>query len=264
MRLLSIICIATTFLSCSKQNSDSKLDNSSAVLTDKDSAITTIVQADITGTYLTSTYDNPSTDLEQHKASLKNLSDSSAFSTIHNRLFSSLTEKHQAYFTSKSDYELLNSSTGDLFQNNKQDNAFIVYDKTHSRISILVYDELQNEYSELFRDIKVKNGLENVECNYGSSGTLDYQFANELIYHTDDLIKEPLKQIENTKCKIADISKDEDFALESGCFATNFSADRRIKSLCIPTSSVYNNWECLTYDKNKSEFIIVYGQAFAD
>jgi hypothetical protein len=264
MRLLSIICILTTFLSCSKQNSDGKLDNSSTVLTHNDSTITSIPLADIVGTYLTSTYDISSTDLEQHKASLKGLSDSSAFATIHNTLFSSLNKKHQAYFTSKPDYELLNSSTGDLFLNNMQDNAFIVYDKTHSRVSILVYDDLQNKYFELFRDIKVKNGLENVECNYGASGTLDYQIANELIYHTDNLIKEPLKQIENTKCKIVDIYKDEDFALESGCIATNFSANGRAKSLCLPTSSVYNNWECLTYDKNKSEFIIFYGQAFAD
>lgn len=252
------------FLSCSKQNSDSKLVNSSTVSTDKDSTITSIVKTDIGGTYLTSTYDNSSSDIERHKTSLKELSDSSAFSTIHNRLFSTLSKKHQVYFTSKPDYELLYSSIGDLFQNNKEDNAFIVYDKKYSRVSILVYDELQNKYSELFRDIKVKNGLENVECNYGSSGTLDYQVAEELIYQRDYLIKEPLKQIENTKCKIIDISKDEDFVLESGCFATNFSADGRTKSFCIPTSSVYNNWECLTYDKIKSEFIIIYGQAFAD
>jgi hypothetical protein len=264
MRRLSIICIVTTLLSCSKQNSDSKLDDSSAVSSDKDTSIAVTVQADNGGIYLTSTYDDPSSDIERHKASLKELSDSSAFSTIHHRLLSTLDKKHQAYFNFKLDYELLCSSTGDLFQNNKEDKAFIVYDKKYSRVSILVYDESKNEYSELFRNIKVQNGLENVECNYGSSGTLDYQLAYELTYHRDDLIKEPLKQIEYTTIKIVDISKDEDFVLENGCFAKNFSTEGSNKSLCIPTSSVYNNWECLTYDKSKSEFVIVYGQAFAD
>jgi hypothetical protein len=128
----------------------------------------------------------------------------------------------------------------------------------------LVYDGLQNRYSKLFRDIKVKNGLENADCNYGTSRTLDYQLADELIYQKDYLIKDPLKQIEYTNCKIADISKDKNFVLDRGCFAEGFSADGRNKSFCIPTSSVYNNWECLTYDTSKSEFIIFYGQAFAD
>jgi hypothetical protein len=263
MRQLYILSIVTIFLSCSKQNSDNKLGDSSAVSFDKDSSTTALVQSYSNGTYLTSTYDDPNSDNERHKASLKELSDSSAFSTIHDKIFSTLDKKQQVYFTSKPDYELLYSATGDLFQNNKQDNAFIIYDKVHLRVSFLVYDALQDQYSELFRDIKVKNGLENVECNYGSSGTLDYQLAGELIYQRDYLIKEPLKQIENTKCKIVDISKDEDFVLDSGCFATGFSAGSN-ESLCIPTSSVYNNWECLTYDKGKNEFIIMYGQAFAD
>ncbi len=264
MRRLSLICIVTIFLSCSKQNSDNKLDNSSTTLPDKDSSITTTVESDKGDNYLTSTYDSPSNDLEQHKANLKELSDSSVFSTIHNKLLSTLDKKHQNYFNSNSDYELLYSSSGDLFQNDKEDKGFIIYDKKYSRFSILVYDELQNKYSELFRDIKVKNGLENVECNYASYGTLDYQVADELTYKRDYLIKNPLSHIEYSKCKIVDISKDEDFVLASGCFATNFSADGKTKLICIPTSSVYNNWECLKYDKTKREFIIVYGQAFAD
>jgi hypothetical protein len=262
MRQLYIIGIMTIFLSCSKQSGDNQLDNSDIVSADKDSI--TSAKPGNGENYLTSTYDNPSSDLGRHIASLKELSDSSVFKTIHGKLILTLDKKHQDYFNSNSDYQLIYSSSGDLFQNGKEDNGFIVYDKRHTRVSILVYDELQNRYSELFRDIKVKNGLGDADCNYGTYGTLDYQLADELIYQRDYLIKDPSKQIEDTNCKIADISKDEDFVLDSGCFARGFSADGRSKSLCIPTSSVYNNWECLTYDKNKSEFVIFYGQAFAD
>jgi hypothetical protein len=253
----------TIFLSCSKQSSSNKIDNSNTVATDKDS-VTVIVESDNGEKYLTSTYNNPSKDLERHKASLRELSDSSVFVTIHKQIILTLNKQHQDFFNSNSDYELIYSASGDLFQNDKEDNCFIAFDRKHLKVSILVYDEQQNKYSELFRDIKVKNGLVNAECNYGTYGTLDYQVADELIYQRDYLIKDPLKQIENTKCKIIDISKDEDFVLESGCFAAKFSANGKTKSLCIPTSSVYNNWECLNYDKNKSDFVIFYGQAFAD
>jgi hypothetical protein len=259
MRQLYIIGILTIILSCSKQ-SDNKADTST---TGKDST-TAAVKSENRENYLTSTYDNPNSDLERHKASLKEISDSLVFLTIHNEIIMTLDKKHQDYFNSNPKYQLIHSYGGDLFQNGKEDNSFIIYDKKRIIISILLYDELQNKYYELFRDIKVKNGLENVECNYSAYGTLDYQVADELIYQRDYLIKDPLKQLADTKCKITDISKDEDFVLESGCFAKNFSADGKTKSLCIPTSSVYNNWECLTYDKSKSEFIIYYGQAFAD
>jgi len=262
MKQLYIIGIVTIFLSCSRQSGDNQVDDSIAISIDKDS-VTTAKSAS-RDNYLTSTYDNLNNDLDQHIASLKELSDSSVFNAIHVKLILTLDKKHQNYFNSNSDYQLIYNSSGDLFQNGKEDNVFIVYDKKHSRISILVYDGLQNKYSELFRDIKVKNRLENAACNYGTYGTLDYQVADELIYQRDYLIKDPIKQIQYTHCKIADISKDEDFVLESGCFGKGFSADGRTKSLCIPTSSVYNNWECLTYDKNKSEFVIFYGQAFAD
>ena len=258
------------FLSCSNRNSDKQHDNNASV--NNDSAETkksdnrtnaATIKASQVG-YLTSTYDYPNDDLDRHTASLKELSDSLVFNLIHGSLITTLDKKHQDYFNSNSDYQLIYNSSGDLFQNGKDDTGFVVFDKKHSRVSILVYDGLQNKYSELFRNIKVKNGLENADCNYGTYGTLDYQIGDELIYQRDYLIKDPLKQIGYTHCKIADISKDEDFVLDRGCFAKDFSADGKNKSFCIPTSSVYNNWECLTYDKNKSEFVIFYGQAFAD
>jgi hypothetical protein len=264
MRRFFRIGTVTILLSCSRQSGDNQIDSSNTVLADKDTATTIKPDKDNGNNYLTSTYDDPNSDLDRHVTSLKELSDSSVFNIIHDRLILTLDKRHQDYFNSNSKYQLVYISSGDLFQNGKEDNGFVVFDKNHTRVSILVYDALQDRYSELFRDIKVKNGLTNADCTYGTYGTHDYQLADELIYQRDYLIKDPLKQIEYTNCKIADISKDKDFVLEGGCFAKDFSADGKNKSLCIPTSSVYNNWECLTYDKSKNEFVFFYGRAFAD
>lgn len=261
MRRLSVIVFSIISISCSKQGSDYQVNNSDTLSTDKE-VIT--IQPEIGEDYLISTYDDPTNNLDQHASSLKELSDNSVFETIHDSLVLTLDKEHQDYFNSNSRYRLINSSSGDLFQNVKEDYCFIVYDNKLTRVSILLYDGLQNNYFELFRDINVKNGLKNVDCNYGAYGTLDYQLADELIYQREYLIKNPLMQIGNLNCKITDLSKDEDFVLESGCFAKGYSAVQRSNSLCIPTSSVYNNWECLTYNKTKKEFVIFYGQAFAD
>lgn len=209
MRRLLTICIVTMFAACSKHDNDSGVNNSSLTPAGKDSMMTKSAQTDNAEMYLTSTYDGSVKDLESHKASLKELSDSGVFSIIHTKLFSTLNKNHQAYFVSRPDFELLYNTPGDLFQNNKEDNAFIVYDKKYSRVSILVYDELKNSYSELFRSLKVKDGLETADCNYGSFGTLDYQIADELIYQRDYLMKKPESHLEYSKCKIVDISKDE-------------------------------------------------------
>jgi hypothetical protein len=215
-------------------------------------------------TYTPSTYDVASVNLETHKQSLKELADSSVFLAIHGELIPSLNPNHQRFFSSMSQFQVLNSTPGDLFQNGNEDNAFVVYDKKHSRISFLIYDESKDIYSELYRDIRVTNGLEDAKCDYGAYGTLDYQFANELINQRDYLIKNPKSHLEYTRCKIVDISNDEDIVMDRGCFAAGVSANNKIKCLCIPTSSVYNNWECLIYNTDRNDFTIFYGQAFAD
>jgi hypothetical protein len=262
MRRLPLLFL-TILLSCSKQTTDNKISADNTTAPVKDSTTSVVVQADSRENYQTSTYDTHRGDLEDHKRSLKELSDSSVFSTIHHQLLSELDSTSRTYFSARPDYEVMNLTHGDLFQNGKDENAFIVYDKKHLRVSILIQNTLSNTYSELYRDIKVKNGLENADCNYGAFGTLDYQFASELIYQRDYLIKKPESHLEYPTFKIVDITKDEDFALDDGCFAPSFSRQKPT-SLCISTSAVYNNWECLTYDKSKNEFVISYGQAFAD
>lgn len=114
----------TIFLSCTKQTRDNQVENSDTVSADQ--GLITIAKSDNGENYLTSTYDNPDSDLDRHKASLKELSDSSVFNTIHDKLILTLDKKHQDYFNSNSDYQLIYSSSGDLFQNGKEDNGFII------------------------------------------------------------------------------------------------------------------------------------------
>ncbi|MFC6269873.1 hypothetical protein [Frigoriflavimonas asaccharolytica] len=272
MKKLFTICILTLFFACStQQQSDKTSDNSAqtdkGIISKSESSAKTIEDKTINSTdYLTSTYDKPefADKLKYHKETLKQLSEKKVFSEIDTTLKQTLILKHQEYFKTKADYELLSIAKGNLFQENKNDCAFVIYDKKNQRVSILVYNELTNKYFELFRELRVENGLETADCNYGAFGTLDYQLADEIVYQEEYLIKKPQSYLESTPCKIVDISKDEDFVLKSGCFSKNVSKRNLSNSLCIATSSVYNNWECLKYNKATNTFLIFYGQAFAD
>lgn len=272
MRYISIILTFTILFACSQgQQKNHTTANSTQANKNNSSNGKTLTkvaekEANNSNEYLTSTYDNPKFDdrLINHRESLKRLSDKNVFFTIDSNLKQALTEKHQQFFKSKDEYELIFVAKGDLFQENREDNAFVVYDKKNQRVAILVYNKMTDKYSELYRDLKVENGFENANCNYGAFGTLDYQLANEIVYQEEYLFKKPEKYLESTPCKIADISKDEDFILKSGCFSKKTPKDNLSNSLCIATSSVYNNWECLKYDKQTNTFLIYYGQAFAD
>lgn len=213
--------------------------------------------------FVTSVYDNPGDHVQQQQARLKELSDSSVFTVINSKLFETLNKDHQGFFAAHPDYNVVCTFSGDLFHNNTTGSVFIVYDNRNVRITFLTFDESTKKYSELYRDIKVKNELNDANCNYSAFGTLDYQFANELIWE-QDLIKKPERFLEYPHGKIADINNDSDMILESGCFSKSFEPTAGLKSLCLPTSFVYNNWECLMYDRPSNSFVIFYGQAFAD
>lgn len=216
--------------------------------------------------FQTSTYDNPefATKLKSHKKSLQRLSDKGVFTIINDKLVSTFNTNHKAYFKTKNHIKILSFAKGDFFQNNKDDYAFVIYDSRNERISILTFNAQTKEYLELFRELKIENGLVDADCNYGIFGTLDYQLGDEIVSQEDYLLKKPESYLEATPLKIADLHKDNDFALESGCFSKGISKTDLSNSLCIAISSVYNNWECLKYNKATNTFLIYYGQAFSD
>jgi hypothetical protein len=219
-------------------------------------------------TFQMSTYDNPQwiSRIKSHKESLKLLNDKKIFSIVQDKLIPKLGKDQLEYFKSKQNYVLLYFAKGDIFFNKNEDYLFVVYDKQNIRISLIAFNDLTNRYLELYRDVKVENGLESVDCNYSSFGTLDYQIADNIIYQEEFLIKKPESFFDYEICKIIDISEDSNLVLEEGCF-TKKAAKKSYynsNSICISTSTVYNNWECMRYDKTRNIFLIFYGQAFAD
>jgi hypothetical protein len=218
--------------------------------------------------FQSSIYDNPkySNATEVQRKDLKELDDNKVFSDIQYQVIQKLPKKHQLFFETKDNYKLLYSLSGDIFSNKKTDVLFIVYDRKNIRISILLYNELTNLYKELYRDIRVQNDLIEKYCYSSVFRTLDYHLCNEIIYQKDNLIKNPKILINYEMARLADITDDERFVLSDGCFSNKLSKNEMsgFKSLCISTDSVYNNWECLKYDKNRGIFILFYSQAFAD
>jgi len=195
---------------------------------------------------------------------LKELSDSNIFSVSHDHSISTLDSINQIYFTKKPEYELLFYSSGDLFQNNLKDYVFIVYEKLDNLISIIVYNNLTKDYSTLYQAIMVENEINSDDCYYYNYGTLDYQIASELVWLKESFLKRPKSLLDYSMCRVSNLANNPDIVIEHGCISDRYAQDNTISSLCLATSLVYNNWDCMTYDKERNVFIILYGQAFAD
>ncbi|QDP86029.1 hypothetical protein FNJ88_10915 [Chryseobacterium sp. SNU WT5] len=216
--------------------------------------------------YQESTYDDPKfiSQIVDHQNNLKRLSDNKIFSNISLQLLSRLNKTHQKYFKNHAEFELLSAAEGNLFRGQGKDAVFFVYDKIRNRGVFLVYHDNKNRYFQLFTEIQVVNGLEGANCNYGNFGSLDYRFSEVLIEQEEYLTKNPYLFLKDLPIKITDFRKDKDFVLKEGCFAKTYIKNEISDAFCISTSSVYNNWECLRYDKSNNTFNIFYGQAFAD
>ncbi|MBO9204918.1 MULTISPECIES: hypothetical protein [Niastella] len=197
------------------------------------------------------------------KSRLQQLSERNVFSTIQAKILPTLPEKHQKVLGGDPDLNVLAFATGDLFQNNKNDYAFIVYDKKHQVISILLYDELADSYRQLYESLKVNDEINKLDCN-NDCGRLDENLASEIADQADSYIKDPVSFIANKQIKISDLTKDEDILIKDGCLSKNANNANIKNGLCIATSFVYNNWKCLRYDKAKDAFTIFFSQTFAD
>lgn len=215
--------------------------------------------------YQISVYDDPqfADRILEDKESLKKLSEKKLFSNINAKMTEQLDEKQNQFFKTNPDYELLSFAKGSIFQTNSEDYIFVVYDIKNNKPKFLLFNATANTYAELFKDIKVENGLE--DCGSYSFGTLDYQFALENLIMNERAIEvNPGYYLEAPPVKVTDISKDENFALKDGCFSKKASKTNLENTLCISTSPVYNNWDCLKYNKTNNTFLIFYSQAFAD
>lgn len=264
-KILVINIILVSILSCTDKNKDNKAvkeNTSKLVITDK----TTVKDSETFQKFEESTYDR--TDLkdriENHKIALASLSENGTFKAISTLLLKELSAKHEHYFLAHPEYELLSVAKGSLTSEGKNDRVFVVFNKSESMITILINQAEKDLYRELYRTVKVINGLEDAGCNYGAFGTLDYQMGEEIIYHQEFLEKNIGQFLEAEPLILNSLKGDENFAPDHGCFSKGISIAKKVSFIAIPTSQVYSNWECLTYQSASDSFLIFYGQSFAD
>jgi len=264
MKLFLAICIITICVSCSP-NKEKTQDSGTNSAENKDSTTENKPMVTDTSQVNTESVIGHSTKYSSYIVEgLKELSDSSVFSVSHGQMIQHLDSIHRIYFNQKPELQLLSYSRGDLFQNGLNDFAFIVYDRLDSLISFLVFNDLSKDYFQLYQDLNVETGIKSEECYYGASGTLDYQVASELVWLKESFIKKPESLSEYTLCMIGDIVGLPNILIERGCSADDYILGSSESALCIGTSLVYNNWDCLRFDKERNAFIIFFGQAFAD
>ncbi|MBF8456134.1 hypothetical protein IV494_02975 [Kaistella sp. G5-32] len=227
---------------------------------------TAVKEAEIFHKFEKSTYDR--TDLkerlENHKTALASLSDRGIFKAISGPLMKELSTQHHRFFSKNPQYELLSFAKGALTSAAENDHVFIVFDKKQSIIKFLIYQTSKDLYRELYRTVKVENGLEDAGCNYSTFGTLDYQMGEEIIEQKEFLEKNVGQFLLAGPIILNGLKADENFAPDHGCFSKGMNIAKKVNLIAIPTSQVYSNWECLTYQSASDTFLLFYGQAFAD
>lgn len=265
MKKILLINILLLSLSCKDQVTEKsavKEENSKPAVT----APTTHKNEEILPKFEESTYDRTDVKdrIENHKKALAALSANKIFKAISIPLLKELSSQHQTFFSEHPQYELLSVANGALTSEVENNLVFIVFDKDQSIIKILVYQGDKDGYRELYRTVKVENGLEDAGCNYFAFGTLDYQMGEEIIEQKEFLEKNVGQFLLAEPIILNGLKDDENFAPDHGCFSKGMSAAKKVSFIAIPTSQVYSNWECLTYQSASDSFLIFYGQAFAD
>ena len=227
---------------------------------------TTAKDTEIFQKFEKSTYDRTDIKdrLDNHKIALASLSNGGIFKAISGPLLKELSSQQRNFFSANPHYEILSVVKGFLTSAAETDLVFIVFDKDQSIIKILIYQTNKDLYRELYRTVKVENGLEDAGCNYGAFGTLDYQMGEEIIEQKEFLEKNVGDFFIAQPLILKGLKEDENFAPDYGCFSKGMSISKKVRFVAIPTSQVYSNWECLTYQIASDSFLIFYGQAFAD
>jgi len=264
-KILVINIILFSILGCTdkvKDISAVKENTLKPVATEK----TTVKNSETFQKFEESTYDRTDVKdrIENHQSALASLSENGIFKSISDPLLKKLSTKHEQYFLAHPEYELLSIAKGSLTADEKNDRVFVIFNNSESIITILIYQAEKDLYRELYRTVKVLNGLEDAGCNYGAFGTLDYQMGEEIIDQKEFLEKNVGQFFEAVPIIMNGLKEDENFAPDHGCFSKGMGITKKVRFVAIPTSQIYNNWECLTYQKESDSFLIFYGQAFAD
>ncbi|CAM3858634.1 MULTISPECIES: hypothetical protein [Sphingobacterium] len=214
----------------------------------------------------TSIYANPRTEetANQQRQQLVKLADEGLFEKLHLKLLKDLVENQKKYFESHTNLDLLAYTSGDIFSNKENDFAYVAYNKEKYQIEIILFDQKNKRFKILYRDVHVSNLLRQSDCYY-TNGTIDYSIAAELIYQEDYIRSSHSNYLIDDKAfSVENIATNHIFDLKQGCLSKDFPTKAMANSLCIPTSSVYANYQCLKYNKTKELFEIYFTQEFAD
>lgn len=188
-----------------------------------------------------------------------------SYEKIHQHYLLNLLPDQKLFFNSNDQYLILGAQNGALIAS-VGDSAFVVYDKTTSKVKILVYDSSKQLFKELYKDVSVIDSLPELK-GYGYSGTNVAILQGLLRDYETIIIKDPLSWVnEFPLLKCAKLDQDSTFVLSHAVFANGYDASNigNYTCLCLPFDSTYNNWECFVYDKEQNAFVKIYGQAFAD
>ncbi|OOG16972.1 hypothetical protein BWD42_15965 [Sphingobacterium sp. CZ-UAM] len=237
---------------------DSAVDHQNQQITESRHALTPVFD--------TSTYSNPQTEemASQQRQQLTKLADAGLFEKFDLKLRADLGEDQKDYFEHHAYLHILAQTKGDIFGNKANDVAYIVYETGKHQIEILFFDQKNKLFKTLYRDIQVSNLLRQSDCYY-ANGTVDYSIAAELIYQEDYIRSSQSNYLmDENAFSIENISTNNRFDLKRGCLSKDFSTDKMSNTLCMPTSSVYANYQCLKYNKAKAVFELYFSQEFAD
>ncbi|WP_367210114.1 hypothetical protein [Sphingobacterium sp. R2] len=214
----------------------------------------------------TSSYDSPrfADRTKEQTQQLMKMNNEGLFDKLHRKLTTALSADQKDYFLGHPNLAVLAIAKGNIFANGSGDLGYILYNKDNHRIEITLFDHKSNTYNTLYKELKVVNTLQNLDCS-SSFGSLDYLVASELIYQKHYIrLNNSNYLIDDNSFNVTDISTNKNFDLQQGCLNKKFSKEAMANSLCVPTSSVYANFQCLKYNKKKQIFEIYFSQEFAD
>lgn len=264
MILLIILFTSVSCSSVTEKESSKLLESEASTQSPIDQQGNNQDLANTESPYQVSTYSGNTDQIKYHKTQLKELASHGVFSKIHKQLLPTLNSDHRTHINSL-DFRLLFFSEGGLYSNTSKDVVFVVYDSAMTRVRVLLFNSIENQYAELYHDIKVMNKLSEVPCGRYIHKSLDYNLGEEIIYGAGFLKQQPESYYsDGPKVKIANLSKDSDLLPELGCITNEEHKVATFNSLCFSTDTAYNNWTCMRYDAKTGIMITYFKQVFAD
>ncbi|MGE8426205.1 MAG: hypothetical protein ACN6PI_25435, partial [Sphingobacterium siyangense] len=167
----------------------------------------------------TSSYDSPrfADRIKEQAQQLMKMNDAGLFDKLHQKLTTTLSADQKDYFLGHPNLAVLAIAKGNIFENGPGDLGYTVYNKGNHRIEITLFDHKSNTYNTLYKELKVVNTLQNLDCS-SSFGSLDYLVASELIDQEDYIrLNNSNYLIDDNSFDVTDISTNKNFDLQQGC-----------------------------------------------